>query len=74
MSSKRFKKLPEKTSTLPSKSLDILLSEVKKNCTTKFDESIDLSFQINIKQKKMKLTLGLLLIFQVDQVKKLKLL
>ena len=52
MSSKRFKKLPEKTSTLPSKSLDILLSEVKKNCTTKFDESIDLSFQINIKQKK----------------------
>ena len=52
MSSKRFKKLPEKTSTLPSKSLDILLSEVKKNCTTKFDESIDLSFQINNKQKK----------------------
>ena len=74
MSSKRFKKLPEKTSTLPSKSLDIFLSEVKKNCTNKFDESIDLSFQINIKQKKMKLTLGLLLIFQVDQVKKLKLL
>ncbi len=52
MSSKRFKKLPEKTSTFPSKSLDILLPEVKKNCTTKFDESIDLSFQINNKQKK----------------------
>ena len=52
MSSKRFKKLPEKTSTLPSKSLENLLSEVKKNCTTKFDESIDLSFQINNKQKK----------------------
>ena len=73
MSSKRFKKLPEKTSTFPSKSLDILLPEVKKNCTTKFDESIDLSFQINNKQKKMKLTLELLLIFQVDQEKKLKL-
>ena len=54
MSSKRFKKLPEKTSTLPSKSLENLLSEVKKNCTTKFDESIDLSFKINNKQKKMK--------------------
>ena len=52
MSSKRFKKLPEKTSTLPSKSLENLLSEVKKNCTTKFDESVDLSFQINNKQKK----------------------
>jgi len=52
MSSKRFKKLPEKTSTLPAKSLENLLSEVKKNCTTKFDESIDLSFQINNKQKK----------------------
>ena len=52
MSSKRFKKLPEKTSTLPSKSLENLLSEVKKNCTTKFEESIDLSFQINNKQKK----------------------
>ena len=25
---------------------------IKKNCTTKFDESIDLSFQINNKQKK----------------------
>ena len=52
MSSKRFKKLPEKTSTLPAKSLENLLSEVKKNCTTKFDESIDLNFQINNKQKK----------------------
>merc|ERR1712086_195883 len=29
-----------------------LLPEVKKNCTTKFDESVDLSFQINNKQKK----------------------
>tara|TARA_B100000989_G_scaffold234891_1_gene181699 strand:+ start:1693 stop:2382 length:690 start_codon:yes stop_codon:yes gene_type:complete len=52
MSSKRFKKLPEKTLALPSKSLENLLSEVKKNCTTKFDESIDLNFQINNKQKK----------------------
>jgi len=29
-----------------------LLVEIKKNCTTKFDESVDLSFQINNKQKK----------------------
>jgi large subunit ribosomal protein L1 len=52
MSSKRFKKLPVKTSELPSASIEKLLPEVKKNCTTKFDESVDLSFQVNNKQKK----------------------
>ena len=52
MRSKRFKKLPEKTSELPSELIEKLIPEIKKNCTTKFDESIDLSFQINNKQKK----------------------
>ena len=52
MSSKRFKKLPEKTSELPANVIEKLISEIKKNCTTKFDESVDLSFQINNKQKK----------------------
>ena len=52
MTSKRFKKLPENTKNLPAQTLDKLLSEVKKNCSTKFDESVDLSFQINHKQKK----------------------
>ena len=52
MSSKRFKKLPEKTSELQSETIEKLLSIIKKNCTTKFDESVDLSFQINNKQKK----------------------
>ena len=52
MSSKRFKKLPEKTKDLTSELIEKLLPEVKKNCTTKFDESIDLSFQLNNKQKK----------------------
>ena len=52
MSSKRFQKLPEKTKDLNAESIEKLLPEVKKNCTTKFDESIDLSFQINNKQKK----------------------
>ena len=49
MSSKRFKKLEKIDKT---DSIDQILSLVKKNCTTKFDESIDLSFQINNKQKK----------------------
>mgnify|MGYP003950822043 CR=1 FL=1 len=52
MSSKRFKKLPENTSSAPADVIEKLLIEVKKNCTTKFDESVDLSFQINNKQKK----------------------
>ena len=52
MTSKRFKKLPENTKNLPAQTLDKLLTDVKKNCSTKFDESVDLSFQINHKQKK----------------------
>ena len=32
--------------------IEKLLPVVKKNCTTKFDESLDISFQINNKQKK----------------------
>ena len=52
MSSKRFKKLPENTKNLPSDSFEKLLPKIKENCTTKFDESIDLNFHINNKQKK----------------------
>jgi len=52
MISKRYKKLPEKTNELPPDLIEKLLPLVKKNCTTKFDESVDLSFQINNKQKK----------------------
>ena len=52
MISKRFKKLPTNSKDLAAESVEKLLFEIKKNCTTKFDESIDLSFQINNKQKK----------------------
>jgi len=57
MSSKRFKKLPEKTSELPAEGIEKLIPTIKKNCTTKFDESIDLSFQINNKQKKSEINI-----------------
>ena len=50
--SKRFKKLPEKTSELTPEVIEKLIPIIKKNCTTKFDESVDLSFQIYNKQKK----------------------
>ena len=52
MPSKRYKKLPEKTLDLPAQPIEKLLANIKKNCTTKFDESVDMSFQINNKQKK----------------------
>jgi large subunit ribosomal protein L1 len=52
MVSKRFKKLPENTKDLESELIEKLIPNIKKNCTTKFDESIDLSIQVNNKQKK----------------------
>ena len=52
MKSKRYKKLPDKTSELSAEVIEKLIPVIKKNCTAKFDESIDLSFQINNKQKK----------------------
>ena len=57
MTSKRFKKLPTKTNLLAAAEFEKLITEVKKNCTTKFDESIDLNIQINNKQKKGEINL-----------------
>ena len=57
MTSKRFKKLPKDTNKLKPENIEKLLSEIKKNCTTKFDEAIDLSFLINNKQKKNEINL-----------------
>jgi len=57
MPSKRYNKLPKDTKTMKSELIDKLIPVVKKNCTTKFDESIDLSFQINNKQKKNEINL-----------------
>ena len=57
MSSKRYKKLPKKTKSKLSELVEKLIPEIKKNCTTKFDESIDLNLQINNKQKKGEISL-----------------
>ena len=70
MPSKRFKKLPEKTKDLSPETFEKLIPELKKNCTTKFDESLDLSFQINNKQKKSEVNIRTVVIYQVVQVKK----
>ena len=51
MNSKRYKKL-ENISNDKFNNINKLLPLVKNNCTTKFDESIDICLQINNKQKK----------------------
>ena len=52
MPSKRFKKLPKGTKSITPDTIDKLIPTIKKNCTTKFNESIDLNLRINNKQKK----------------------
>ena len=72
MTSKRYKKLPEKTVELQSEVIEKLLSVIKKNCTTKFDESVDLSFQINNKQKKNEINLRTIVNLPGGSGKKIK--
>jgi len=50
--SKRFKKLVSLISDKKSISIDEAVKNVKINCTTKFDESIDVSCKLKLKQKK----------------------
>ena len=52
MTSKRYKKLPENTKKLQAEDFSKVIIKVKENCSSKFDESIDVSLQINNKQKK----------------------
>ena len=50
--SKRYIKLKEISKKKEVLNLEDAIEKVKKNCTTKFDESVDLNFQIYNKQKK----------------------
>jgi large subunit ribosomal protein L1 len=72
MSSKRFKKLPEKTRDLQSEEIAKLIPILKQNCTTKFDESLDLSLQINNKQKKSEINIRTVINLPGGSSKKLK--
>ena len=56
MSSKRYKKLT-KDNNSKGDIFSKLISEIKNNCTAKFDESIDLSLQIHKKQKKSEINI-----------------
>ena len=72
MLSKRYKKLPKNTKELPSELIEKLIPEIKKNCTTKFDESIDLNLQINNKQKKSEINLRTIVNLPSGSGKKIK--
>ena len=72
MSSKRFKKLPEKTRDLQSEEVAKLIPILKQNCTTKFDESLDLSLQINNKQKKSEINIRTVINLPGGNSKKVK--
>ena len=72
MTSKRYKKLPEKTKELKAELIEKLIPDIKKNCTTKFDESIDLSIQINNKQKKSEVNLRTVVNLPSGSGKKIK--
>ena len=72
MNSKRFKLLPKDTKKLKPDLFENLVSMVKKNCTTKFNESIDLNLQINNKQKKGEINLRTVVNLPAGSGKKIK--
>jgi len=72
-SSKRYKKLLETPKEKKSLAIDDVIKKVKRNCTTKFDESIDISCLLNLKHKKEELTLRTLVNLPNGNGKKIKL-
>ena len=71
--SKRFKKLLEDSKSKKIETIEEAIKMVKKNCTTKFDESIDVSFNLNLKQKKEEVSLRTLVNLPNGNAKKIKL-
>ena len=72
MTSKRFKKLQEKTRDLQSEEVTKLIPILKQNCTAKFNESLDLSLQINNKQKKSEINIRTVINLPGGSSKKVK--
>ena len=70
MSSKRYKLLPKEARQLKQNSIENLLQTIKKNCTAKFDESIDINLQLNLKQKKTSINIRTILNLPVGKKKK----
>jgi len=71
-SSKRFKKLIEISKNKNIETFDNIIQKVKANCTTKFDESVDISFKLNLKNKKEEATLRTIVNLPNGNGKKIK--
>ena len=70
--SKRFKKLIEISKNKQIETIEEAIKKVKKNCTSKFDESIDVSFTLNLKNKKEEANLRTLVNLPNGNGKKIK--
>ncbi len=55
--SKRYRKLLDLSKDKKSELIDEAIKKVKISCTSKFDESIDISLSLNLKQKKEEVSL-----------------
>ena len=72
-SSKRYKKLLDASNEKKAWVIDDVIKKVKRNCTTKFDESIDISCLLNLKHKKEEISLRTLVNLPNGNGKKVKL-
>ena len=71
-SSKRYKKLIQIAKDKKIETIDEAIKKVKSNCTTKFDESIDVAFKLNLKSKKEEVNLRTLVNLPNGNGKKIK--
>ena len=71
--SKRYKKLRETYDEKKVEKVDDVIKKVKRNCTTKFNESIDVSCFLNLKHKKEEINLRTLVDLPNGNGKKVKL-
>ena len=70
--SKRYKKLLEASSENKPEIIDDVIKKVKRDCTAKFNESIDVSCLLNLKQKKEEISLRTLVNLPNGNGKKVK--
>ena len=70
--SKRYKSLVEMSKDQKIETLEETVKKIKRNCTTKFDESIDVSLKLNLKKKKEEVNLRTLVNLPHGNGKKIK--
>ena len=70
--SKRFKKLISSNKDKKNIAIEDAIKKIKVNCTAKFDESIDVSFNLNLKEKKDEATLRTIVKLPNGNGKKIK--